>query len=91
MSPAAKKYYSGGIRFVRDGVPCRMASWVNDLTEISRSDMLRGTQQNYRKREADKAAHYWPDVRGGMSAAKRAEFAKARHPQTTYLPLEAFQ
>ena len=82
MSPAAKKYYSGGIRFVRDGVPCRMASWVNDLTEISRADMLRPTDM--------RRTGYSPPV-GGASGAQREAGRALRHPETTYLPLEAFQ
>lgn len=84
MSPAAKKYYAGGIRFVRDGVPCRMASWVNDLTPLSRDSLIRGSKIGYRPDNHDYAG-------GGIAASKRAIECQARHPQTTYLPLEAFQ
>lgn len=36
-------YYAGGLRFVRDGVPCKMAAWVKDLTPVGRAGLLRGT------------------------------------------------
>lgn len=84
MSPAAKKYYAGGIRFVRDGVPCRMASWVNDLTPLSRDSLIRGSGVGYGPDGCDYAG-------GSITAPKRAIECQIRHPQTTYLPLEAFQ
>lgn len=33
-------YYSGSMRLMRDGVPCKVASWVADLSERSRKDFM---------------------------------------------------
>lgn len=40
------KYYDGFHRIWRDGVPCRVAPWVKDLTPIGKDSLLRGS--NYR-------------------------------------------
>lgn len=37
-------YYEGGYRLVRDGIPCRVAAWVADLTPHGRSLLLRGSK-----------------------------------------------
>lgn len=32
MAKHKSSYYDGGVRVVKDGVPCRLASWVKELT-----------------------------------------------------------
>lgn len=38
-------YYEGGYRFVRDGIPCRMAAWVKDLSPNARNLLLRHSKE----------------------------------------------
>lgn len=42
-SKSGSSYYAGGVRFVRDGIPCRMAPWVAELTDNGRKLLLRGS------------------------------------------------
>jgi hypothetical protein len=41
MSKSA--YYKNAVRFSRDGIPCKVASWVKDLSDRSRAELMRGT------------------------------------------------
>lgn len=34
-------YYTGGMRLMRDGIPCKVASWVADLSPRSRAEFGR--------------------------------------------------
>lgn len=43
---AKSDYYAGGIRFLRDGVPCKVAPWVKELTDRSRAEFMRGSFGN---------------------------------------------
>lgn len=40
---AKPDYYSGGVRIIRDGVPCRVAGWYRDLTKRGQS-IIRGSE-----------------------------------------------
>jgi len=35
-------YYANAARFIRDGIPCKVAPWVKDLSDRSRSEFMRG-------------------------------------------------
>lgn len=76
-------YYDGGHRFVRDGIPCRMAPWVADLTALSRDSLLRGTSKG--RNDRFEFTDVYPS---SLPPDKRASLASVRHPQTTYLPPE---
>lgn len=52
MTQAQKRYYSGGMRFSRDGIPCKVAPWVADLSTISKNDLLRGSEVKGLTRES---------------------------------------
>jgi hypothetical protein len=60
----ASNYYKGAYRFMRDGVPCKVAVWVKDLSTISRNDMLRGYDVKGLSRETREclAAERWPQT-----------------------------
>ena len=63
-------YYANATRFIRDGIPCKVAPWVKDLSDRSRSEFLRG--------------HGTDAI--GTSAKTRQLSTLIRHPETTYLP-----
>ena len=42
MSAKPRSYYDGGHRIVRDGIPCRVAAWVKDLSP--RNERAIGTE-----------------------------------------------
>jgi hypothetical protein len=61
MSKAKSDYYAGAVRFSRDGIPCKMASWVKDLSPISKNDLLRGGEasgMSMSNRQAAASARY---------------------------------
>jgi hypothetical protein len=68
------------VRILRDGVPCYVANWYNELTPVSKADMLRPS--------CDKPEHYrgnWVHhPKGGSSKKQRIMQATVRHTQTTY-------
>lgn len=65
-------YYSNGMRFMRDGVPCKVASWVADLSERSRKEFGRN------RTDYQDGAH--------ASESVRISGASIRFAQTTYIP-----
>ena len=58
----AKKssYYNGALRFSRDGIPCKVASWVANLSDRSRAEMLGGcdVRSSAKQREAGAMVRY---------------------------------
>lgn len=57
-------YYTGALRITRDGIPCKVAPWVKDLSPLSRDALFRGED--------------WLDNKCGLSAPAREELAKTR-------------
>lgn len=73
MSTNRKSYYDGHHRFVRDGIPCRMAWWVKDLTAWGRDQLLRGSDWDNEHPSGSR-----------LTKVQRQALCNVRFPQTQY-------
>ncbi len=93
MSANGQSYYDGHHRFVRDGIPCRMAWWVKDLTPWGRDQLLRGSEYKSRFTIAQRKALCdvrFPQTQYGLFDQEEAHQAHAARTKNGPAKIIAF-